>query len=152
MNVILRLAYLVTILSLAVIPPCAAQSTRASASETSASSSGASTISIRQEWLAQQQAALKRALSEVQRCIKTATNQTTLRDPQGNINQVPQTDVINCTRKLKQLQRQLASLQRKAAALGSDAQFEAAVLSQKLRQLQRQSRLRGLTSQGQLGQ
>lgn len=105
---------------------CQAQvSSIATASQASASSGTPSTLQVRQQVLSQQVAAINSELREVRRCIRTASMSVVLRDPQGNINRVPQTDLVNCGRRLKTLVRQLASIQRKSAQLSQDAQVKA---------------------------
>lgn len=96
-------------------------STIATATPASASSGTPSTFTIRQQILAQQQAALASQIRVATQCIADASKPATLRDPQGNINLVPQLDVINCARQLRTLRRQQASLARQVQKLASDA-------------------------------
>jgi hypothetical protein len=119
----------------------AAQS--ASASPVTASSSRPSTLRIRQNILAQQRAVIQRELSQVQRCITDSTRLQSLRDPQGNINQVPKIDLTNCARRLRLLQDQIAALSRQTTALGQDASAQAARLLQLLQRQQQRLRLLG---------
>ena len=79
-------------------------------------------ILIQQNILAQKTAALAAQLKEIQRCILNASQLQTLRDPEGNINIVPQNDLTSCTRRLQDIQRQQDSLNREVAALAMDAQ------------------------------
>jgi len=79
-------------------------------------------VLIQQNILAQKAAALVAQLKEIQRCILNASQLQTLRDPEGNINIVPQNDLTNCTRKLQDIQRQQDSLNREIAAFNMDAQ------------------------------
>lgn len=83
-----------------------------------------SSIAIQQNILAQQRASIQQALSVAQRCIKTNSLSQVLRDPQGNVNVVPQTDLVNCTRTLNALLRQLAANQQASINLAQDAQLE----------------------------
>ncbi len=77
---------------------------------------------IQQNILDQKAATLAAQLKEIQRCILNASQLQTLRDPEGNINIVPQNDLTNCTRRLQDIQRQQDSLNRAVAALTMDAQ------------------------------
>jgi hypothetical protein len=92
----------------------------------SSSSSQPSGLAIRQKILALRQARLERELNVVSRCLKQA--QLQLRDINGNINRVASTDLINCGRQLRQVQRKLASLGREAAALSRRAEAQAFLL------------------------
>jgi hypothetical protein len=109
-----------------------AQSSTAAATPVSPSTGRASSIAIRQNILAMKQASILRQIKEAQLCIQNAANPTILRDPQGNINRVPSTDLTNCSRRLAQLQTQLQGLAREAKQLSVDAQFQAAQLQGKL--------------------
>ena len=131
MITIIRATCLLVILSLGFVTHSFAQATTsAAATPVNTPSGGPSSLEIDQNSLAFRQAALKRELREIQRCIANASNPIILRDPQGNINRVPQLDLQNCSNRLVQLQRQLTSLQRQANALAQDAQFQAIVLQQ----------------------
>ncbi len=105
--------------------PQAASSAAAKAVSTP-SSGRPSTFQIRQNIIAQKAAAIQRELKELQRCITNASQLQTLRDPEGNINIVPQNDAVNCARRLQDLQRRQDSLNREIAALSQDAQPVAA--------------------------
>jgi len=121
-----------------------ATGTSAPATEARASSGRPSTIQIRQQFLKQQQAAIQSELREVQRCIKNSRLFVVLIDQQGRINRVPQTDLVNCSRRLAQLQRQILSLARKAEDLARDAQYKAMLLEDALREEERAAKLRAL--------
>ena len=106
-----------------------------------------STIQVRQNIIAQNAAALQRELKELQRCITNASQLQTLRDPEGNINIVPQNDLVNCTRRLQDLQRRQDSLNRQIAALSLDAQPVAAAAQRIARQAALQRVLQALAGQ-----
>lgn len=119
------------------------QSQAVSAKPVTRSSGRPSSMEIKQNALAQQQAILQGRLREVRRCITDASLPQVLRDPEGNMNRVPQTDLVDCTRKLSQLERQLKSLARQAAQLAQDAQFEGMELQGKVEGKKTQARLKG---------
>ena len=56
-----------------------------------------STIQIRQNILNQKRRALNSQVQVAQRCIANASRPEVLRDPEGNVNIVPSTDIVNCT-------------------------------------------------------
>ena len=109
-----------------------AQSSSGAATPVSPSTGRASSIAIRQNILAMKQASILRQIKEAQLCIQNAANPTILRDPEGNINRVPSTDLVNCSRRLAQLQSQLQTLARDTKQLSLDAKFQAAQLQGKL--------------------
>ncbi|HMK34506.1 MAG TPA: hypothetical protein VK463_05535 [Desulfomonilaceae bacterium] len=102
-----------------------------------------STLAIRANILAQKQAALQQQVLDAERCIAESSQPIVLRDPQGNINVVPQTDVVNCTRRLASLQRQLASLARQSDQLAKDADAFALFIQQKQQLLESKGRITG---------
>jgi len=116
----------------------------AAAKAVSLSASAPSTIQVRQNIIAQKAAALQRELKELQRCITNASQLQTLRDPEGNINIVPQNDLVNCTRRLQDLQRRQDSLNREIAALAQDAQPVATAAQRLARQAALQRVLQAL--------
>ena len=120
----------------------------ASAREVTASSGRPSSIQVRQQFFNQEQAYLQRALREVQRCLTTSSLNVVLYDPRGNINRVPQTDLVNCGRRLAQLTRQVNSLARRAQSLGQDAQAVALALERAAEEQRRQQTLRALREAG----
>ncbi|MBI5570137.1 MAG: hypothetical protein HY914_09345 [Desulfomonile tiedjei] len=141
MHTLLRVTCLVAILSLVFGATSFAQQSRsATATAVRPPSGGGGTAEIAQNALTFKRAELTRQLREIQRCISDASNPIVLRDPQGNINRVPQTDLINCARKLGQLQRQLSSLQRQSNALAQDATFQSILLQDALQIAQRKVR------------
>jgi hypothetical protein len=108
--------------------------TPASARQTTASSGRPSAIAIKRNILQIQQAQIQAELKVVQQCIKDARLPQTLRDPQGNVNIVPQTDLINCSRQLRTLTRQLNTIASKTRQLGQDATASALYLERRARQ------------------
>jgi TolA-binding protein len=118
--------------------------TSASATGATVSSGRPSTIQIRQQILQQQQARLENQLREIQRCIRTSRLRVVLIDVEGRTKRVPKTDLVNCGRRLQQLLRQLSTLAGKADDLARDAQFQAILLEDALRQQQREEALRAL--------
>ncbi|MCX5873106.1 MAG: hypothetical protein NTY51_07720 [Deltaproteobacteria bacterium] len=103
-----------------------------------------SSIAIQQNILAQQRASIQQAITVAKTCIKNASVPQTLRDPQGNVNIVPQTDLVNCTRTLNALLRQLASNQQATINLSQDAQLEAIKLTRKKTTVDLQKRVQRL--------
>jgi hypothetical protein len=126
-----------------------AQTGIATATPVTASSGRPSTLQVKQQILTLQQKQLQSALADIQRCLVQASEPTTLRDPQGNFNLVPQTDLVNCTRELRTLQRQITALARAASQLGSDAQAKAAFLQRQADDIARNARIRAGTQTGQ---
>ena len=96
----------------------------ASATPVSPNSSVPSPVTIKQNMLLQQQASLNQAITVAKACIKNASLPQVLRDPQGNVNTVPNTDLVNCTRTLSALLNRLAATQKALSNLSQDAQFE----------------------------
>jgi len=111
-----------------------AQSTSASATPVSPSTGRASTLTIRANILEMKRSDIERQIVEAELCIQNASNPTILRDPQGNINRVPSTDLVNCTRALAQLQRQLQAVAREADQLSLQADFQSARAQRQLQQ------------------
>jgi hypothetical protein len=150
MRAMLRFSILIATLLMAYVSATYAQgltnaAPSASAKAVSTPAAGPSTIAIRQNILAQKAAALQRELNELQRCITNASQLQTLRDPEGNINIVPQNDLTNCTRRLQDLQRRQDSLNREIAALARDAVPLAAAADRLARQADLQRKLQALS-------
>jgi hypothetical protein len=147
----LQLSVLMALISIAFVSAVDAQRTlpqgsAAAAKAVSTPSGGRpSTIQIRQNVIAQKAAALQRELKELQRCITNASQLQSLRDPEGNINMVPQNDLVNCTRRLQDLQRRQDSLNREVAALAQSTQPVAAAAERRARQADLQSKLKALS-------
>jgi hypothetical protein len=120
----------------------------ATATPVTAGSSRPSAIQVKQQILVMQQKQLQTALNEIQRCIKQASEPTTLRDPQGNFNLVPQTDLVNCTRGLATIQRQVAALTRTASQLGSDARAQGIRLQRQADNVARTARIQAASQLG----
>ncbi|MHB8203844.1 MAG: hypothetical protein ACYDHG_09095 [Desulfomonilaceae bacterium] len=119
----------------------------ASATPVNRTSASPSPTAIKQNMLLLQQASLNQAITVAKACIKNATLPQVLRDPQGNVNTVPSTDLINCTRTLTALLDQLAANQKALTNLSQDAQMEAARIVAQTNQLKLQQRLQ-ILSQG----
>jgi hypothetical protein len=132
------------VLALAV-SPVLGQDVPGQATPTAASSGRPSTIQIKQNILEKKQEALQRQVDDALRCIENASNLQTLRDPQGNINLVPQTDLVNCRRQLLTYQRELQSLLRQSSRLGADATAASLQLQRQLQTVERAARLRWLS-------
>jgi hypothetical protein len=151
MKAILRFSVLIAAVSVLFVSAVYAQGLTSAASSAAAkavstpSGGRPSTIKVRQNIIAQKAAALQRELKELQRCITNASQLQTLRDPEGNINIVPQNDLVNCTRRLKDLQRRQDSLNREIAALSTDVQPVAAAAQRIARQAQLKSVLQALS-------
>lgn len=137
----------ICLLLVMIAPDVTAQTSTAAATPVSASSGRPSTLEIRQNILARERAAILRGITEVRRCLNDATRAQTLRDPQGNINQVPKIDIVNCGRRLSVLQERLRSLSRRSAALTQDAQAQALALRRKLQAAETKARLSGQSAQ-----
>jgi hypothetical protein len=93
-----------------------------------------------------QQASLTQAITVAKACIKNATLPQVLRDPQGNVNTVPSTDLVNCSRTLIALLNQLAANQKALTNLSQDAQMEASRIIAQTNQLKLQQRLQILNN------
>jgi hypothetical protein len=119
----------------------------ATATPASVSSSAPSSFKIRANILAQKQAAILAQIEVARRCIKTSGLPTVLRDPEGNLRTVPKTDIVNCTRTLNSLRRQLASLARESAKLSADAEGAAFRLESLQQQARVRARLKGQPNQ-----
>jgi chromosome segregation ATPase len=128
--------------SLLIVPQAAGQTTSSSATEAGASSGVPSSLTIRSNFLTIKQGSLQRELRAIRRCLKNAT--LTLRDPQGRINRVPETDLVNCGRRLRQVQRQLQVLGREFTFLSQDA----AALAIRFQQLQERQEFLSRTQMG----
>ena len=102
-------------------------------------SSAPSPLQIDQNFLKMNQEALQRELRETRRCIDNAL--LNLRDVRWNINRVNQVDLIDCRRRLLQVQRKIQQLGRAAERLNIEAQAQAAMLQQILRERQRAARV-----------
>ncbi|MGO9571420.1 MAG: hypothetical protein ACLP5H_28180 [Desulfomonilaceae bacterium] len=140
MRVILKTLCIVSVFCLCLVLPAAAQQQQRSASATPEvpSSGRPSSVQIQQNILNQKRRALNSQIDVAQRCIANASRPEVLRDPEGNVNIVPSTDIVNCTRTLEALLRQLDGLGREAQRLAQDAQVEAAALQRLQKQLQAQ--------------
>lgn len=103
-----------------------------------------SSIAIQQNILAQQRASIQQSITVARACIKNASLPQVLRDPQGNMNIVPQTDLVNCKRTLDGLLRQLASNQQATLNLSQDAQLEAMKVTRKKTTVDLQKRVQRL--------
>ena len=120
--------------------------TSASATPVTNVPGGASPTAIKQNMLLQQQATINQAITVAKACIKNASLPQVLRDPQGNVNTVPSTDLVNCTRKLTALLNDLAANQKALNNLAQDAQMEASRIIAQTNQLKLQQRLQILTN------
>jgi hypothetical protein len=136
------------VLSLLAVGAAIGQETgSAQAREVSASSGTPSSFRIRANILAQKQAAIEAQIEVAQRCIKNASLPTVLRDPEGNVRVVPQTDIVDCKRTLNSLQRRLVSLGRESERLSRDAEAAAFRLERLQQQALGRARLRGQPNQ-----
>ncbi|MFH1116473.1 MAG: hypothetical protein V1792_21380 [Pseudomonadota bacterium] len=116
----------------------------ASATPVNVSTGTPNTFTIKQQIIAQQQAEIERALTQLNLCISTASLDVVLTDPSGQINRVPQTDIINCRRALNSLQRRLVTLARSAEQLSRDARAQSAALQTQERLAELQQNLRAM--------
>lgn len=153
MNPIFRRSLLVAACCLFVsavsVGECPGQTSGSTAKATpvTASSSRPNGIQIKQNILAQKRAAINNELREVQRCLADASQPIALRDPQGNLNRVPQNYLLNCGRRLAELQRQLESLGRQAAMLSQDSEILRMATLRKYQAEQLKQRLSGQSDQ-----
>lgn len=123
------------------------QTTNAKARAVSVSTGRPSSFAIQANILAQKQAQIEQQIEVAQRCIRNSSLPTVLRDPEGNVRVVPQTDIVNCTRTLNSLLRQLESLARQADKLEKDAEAAAFALERRQRQAEAQARILRKSSQ-----
>jgi hypothetical protein len=141
MKTLCRLTCFILILMLALASTVRAQAASSASAKIASPSVGTpSTFTIKQHFLAQQQARIQGQIREAQRCVANASNTQVVRDPEGNINRVPQVDLIDCSRRLQQLTRQLAILVRSANALTRDSEVAAARSETILRNAERDKR------------
>jgi hypothetical protein len=66
-----------------------------------------------------------------------------LRDSEGNLNIVPEIDIINCGRRLSAISRQLQVVTRQATRLGADAQATSLYVQRKAREASAALRISG---------
>jgi hypothetical protein len=144
MKVILKTSCIVWVFCLCLALPIDAQQQQTprgvAATPVVPSTGTPSSVQIRQNILNQKRRALNSQIEVAQRCIKNASQPQTLRDPEGNVNIVPKTDLVNCTRTLEALLRQLDGLAREAQQLSQDAQATASALQRKQKQTQAQKK------------
>jgi len=133
-----RPAFVIAALSMSLLigEPCSFAQERSSAP---------STLQIDQNFLKISQEILQRELKETRRCIDNGL--LNLRDVRGNINRINQVDLLDCRRRLSQIQRKIQQLGRAAERLNIEAQAQAAILQQVLRERQRAARVRGKSDQ-----
>lgn len=127
---IFTLCLAVVLTSLWTIPGICQEKSSA-ARGVSASSGRPSTIEIQQHYLLMKRAQIERDIKEAQRCLSDARQPTVLYDPQGNINRISQIDIVDCGRRLEQLQRELSNLARASNAMAKDANFQSSLLRRK---------------------
>jgi len=89
-------------------------------------------LTIKQDFLAQQVAAIEDEIRVAERCVRTAG--LSIRDVEGEINRVSSTDIINCGARLVRLQRALARLGVASEKAAEDAANEAEILAGLLKQ------------------
>jgi hypothetical protein len=140
MKTMCTLTGLALMLILASTVPGHAAGASASAKAAAPSTGAPSAFTIKQHFMAQQQARIQGQIREAQRCIANASNTQVVRDPEGNINRVPQVDLIDCSRRLQQLTRQLEILVRSADQLSRDAEVAAMRMEGLARDALRQKR------------
>ncbi len=146
LNVNVGMGLIVALIMLSLASISGAQTTTAVATPVTPSTGTPSSFQIRQNFFTIQLAGINRQLQQVQRCLANAVNPQILRDPEGNINRVPQVDAITCGYQLRLLQRQLASLARQQEKLAQDAGAQAQFLEFTQRQAQLQQLLQALRS------
>ena len=118
------ITFLIVTFVIAVIPSYAlaqASAKVASATPVTKSSGKGTSTSIRQNQLNIYKANLERQLRVAQRCVEISRLPVLLRDPQGNVNQVPKTDIVFCSRQIKVLSREIAAVSKQMADLSKDA-------------------------------
>lgn len=119
-----QMAFYAMILCLTIIPSYAlaqASAKVASATPVTKSTARGTSILIRQNQLNIYKANLERQLKVAQRCVEVSRLPVLLRDPQGNVNQVPKTDIVFCSRQIKVLTREIAAVSKQLADLSKDA-------------------------------
>ena len=118
------ITFLIVTIVIAVIPSYAlaqASAKVASATPVTKSSGKGTSTSIRQNQLNIYKANLERQLRVAQRCVEISRLPVLLRDPQGNVYQVPKTDIVFCSRQIKVLSREIAAVSKQMADLSKDA-------------------------------
>lgn len=95
----------------------------ASATPVSKTTGRSSSVSIRQNQLNIFKANIERQLRKAQRCVQVSRLPVLLRDPQGNVNQVPKIDIVFCSRQVQVLSRELAAINKQLAELSKDTQL-----------------------------
>ncbi len=103
----------------------------ASATPVNKSSGKGASASIRQNELNIAKANVERRLRVAQRCVQVSRLPVLLRDPQGNVNQVPKNDIVFCSKQIQSLSRELAAINRQLADLSKDSQSAANYLARK---------------------
>lgn len=98
---------------------------------TQARSSVTGTYEIALNFVSMKQAALARDIRSTSRCINNAREH--LRDIQGNINRVAQTDLLNCQRRMQQLLRDQAEMTRQFKRVSADADAAGEFAQQRLK-------------------
>lgn len=142
------LAAIVCLLALTCDAFAQASAKVASATPVNKTTGRSSSVSIRQNELNLYKANLERQLRVAQRCVETSRLPVLLRDPQGNVNQVPKIDIVFCSRKVRVLSRELAAVNRQLADLSKDGQLAANYISRKAAEAAYARRL-GLTEAAQ---
>ncbi|MGD9819294.1 MAG: hypothetical protein AB7V04_11420 [Desulfomonilaceae bacterium] len=127
----ISLAALVCLLALTCDAFAQASAKVASATPVNKTTGRSSSVSIRENELNLYKANLERQLRVAQRCVETARLPVLLRDPQGNVNQVPKIDIVFCSGKVRVLSRELAAVNRQLADLSKDGQLAANYISRK---------------------
>ncbi len=144
----ISLAALVCLLALTCDAFGQASAKVASATPVNKTTGRSSSLSIRQNELNLYKANLERQLRVAQRCVETSRLPVLLRDPQGNVNQVPKIDIVFCSRKVRVLSRELAAVNKQLADLSKDGQLAANYISRKAAEAAYARRL-GLTEAAQ---
>ena len=125
------LAAIVCLLALTCDAFAQASAKVASATPVNKTTGRSSSVSIRQNELNLYKANLERQLRVAQRCVETSRLPVLLRDPQGNVNQVPKIDIVFCSRKVRVLSRELAAVNKQLADLSKDGQVAAGYIAEK---------------------
>ena len=120
MKLVLKALWLPVLLGLTAVTCASGQTVSASATQSGRSSGTPSTLQIKQNFISINEASVQRQMRAALRCIANARRN--LRDLRGNINRVAQTDLINCGRKVTQLQRLIERMGRKAGRLAVEAE------------------------------
>ncbi len=133
MKLVFNLFCLSAALVLALVISASGQGSGATATPQRKSTAGPSTFTIRQHSLQMKGSTLDRDVKVVRDCIARASRN--LFDSSGNLNRTAQVDLEQCSRRLAQLRRKIASLGRESARLAFEVNAQQILLQSLQNQL-----------------